>query len=156
LHATEMVGFLTGHPVPAKADPLHRVRGWTPIVRMFGEERQKLQPDGKPVFFITQHYGLTSILTFYLPEAKQALSTEPLVFHLRMAKPENQFYFWPGYQNRKGQNAVYIQETDTPSPPPKILTDDFESVKDLGMRDAYYNGEVYRRYQLYFCSGLKP
>jgi hypothetical protein len=155
LHGTEMLGAIAGRPVPAKADPLHRVRGWSRIARMFREERVRMQLEGQPVFFITQHYGLTSILTFYLPEAKTAISAEPLVYHLRMAKPGNQFYFWPGYQNRSGQNAIYIEENDSPSPAPLTLLQDFESIENLGMRDAYYNGQVYRRYQLYFCRGLK-
>jgi len=72
-----------------------------------------------------------------------------------MTKPENQFYFWRGYEDRAGQNALYVEETDSPSPPPAALRREFESVTDLGMRDAFYNGEVYRRYQLYLCQGLK-
>jgi len=155
LHATEVIGFVVGRPIPAKADPLHRVRGWSRIARMLDGERQKLLSEGKPVFFITWHYGLTSILTFYLPEAKSAVNSQPLVYHLRTAKPTNQYYFWRGYADRRGQNALFVIETPTPVPPPAALTQDFESVTDLGMRDAYYNGDVYRRYQLYFCKNLK-
>ncbi len=155
LHATEMVGYIFGRPIPAKIDPLHRVRGWNRIARMLDAERKKLEVDGQPVFFLTEHYGLTSILTFYLPEAKEAVTKKPLVYHVRMTVPENQYYFWPGYADRKGQNALYIAETNVPLPPPPELTEDFASVADLGMRDAYYNGEVYRRYQLYFCKNLR-
>jgi 4-amino-4-deoxy-L-arabinose transferase-like glycosyltransferase len=155
LHATELLGYVAGRPIPAKVDPLHRVRGWTRIAAMFGAEREKLFREGNPVFFITQHYGLTSILTFYLPEAKRAVGAEPLVYHVRMSNPENQFYFWPGYENRKGQSAIFIQEINEPTAPPAALTNDFASVTDMGMRDAFYNGQVYRRYQLYLCRGLK-
>jgi len=155
LHATEVTRLIAGWSIPAKADPLHRVRGWGRIARMLDNERQKLMSEGKPVLFLTQHYGLTSILTFYLPEAKQAVRGVPLVYHVRMTTPENQYYFWPGYEGRTGQNALYIVETDVPLPPPATLTEDFASVTDLGMRDAYYNGEVYRRYQLYFCRNLR-
>ncbi len=155
LHGTELVTYVSGRPIPAKADPLHRVRGWGRITRMLDSERKKLQTNGRTVFFLTQHYGLTSILTFYLPDAKQAVTARPLVYHVRMTNPENQYYFWPGYEGREGQDALYVVESATPLPPPPVLAEDFASVTDLGMRDAYYNGEVYRRYQLYFCRGLR-
>jgi len=155
LHATELVGIVFGRPIPAIVDPLHRVRGWSRIAHMLDSERQKLLAEGKPVFFIAGHYDLTSILTFYLPEAKKAVNTEPLVYYIRTERPLNQYYFWPSYEHRIGQNALYVVETDVPRPAPIALTEDFESVTDLGMRDAYYNGEVFRRYQLYFCKNLR-
>ena len=131
------------------------MRGWSQIARMFGAEREKIGREGKPVFFITQHYGLTSILTFYLPEARQAVSTEPLVYHVRTQLPENQFYFWPSYEARQGQDAIYIEGNDCPLPAPAALVRDFRSVENLGMREAFYNGQVYRRYQLFLCRELK-
>jgi len=152
LHATEVIGFVIGRPIPSKLDPLHRVRGWRDIAQMFERERQQMAlAEGKPVFLIAQHYGLTSILTFYSPEAKRRILTEPLVYCINRGYPENQFYFWPGYEDRKGQDALYIQETEDDPPPPAELKEQFESVTDLGLRDAYYHGQVFRRYKVYLC-----
>jgi 4-amino-4-deoxy-L-arabinose transferase-like glycosyltransferase len=155
LHATELVQWVTGKPIPAKADPLHRVREWSRITQMIGAEREKLCANGKPVFIIAQHYGLASILSFYLPEAKSAVTGQPLVYCLRNDHPENQFYFWPGYEGRKGEDALYVEENDGPTPLPAVLRAAFTSVTDLGMRDARYHGQVFRRYQLYWCHDLK-
>jgi hypothetical protein len=155
LQATELVKVVFGKPIPAKLDPLHRVRNWSVIAGMIETERQKVLQEGKPVFLIAQHYGLTGILSFYIPEAKKSVQGEPLVYYQRLEQPRNQFYFWPSYQMRKGQNAIYVHETDMPSKIPSQLTNDFRSVTDLGMRDAYYAGQVFRRYQLYLCRDLR-
>ena len=122
---------------------------------MLGQERQKALKEGKPVFMIAQHYGLVSILSFYLPEAKKSVAAEPLVYYLRTDLPKNQFYFWPGYEMRKGQNAIYIEEAERPRPAPASLTNDFVEVVDWGMREATYNGQVFRKYQIYFCRELR-
>jgi hypothetical protein len=149
--ATELAKIVTGHALPAKMDPLHRVREWKTIATMIGRERDKALLEGKPVFLIAQHYGLTGILSFYLPEAKKSVAGEALVYYLKTDQPKNQFYFWPGYDMRKGQSAIYVEETTRPKPPPASLKRDFSDVVDWGMRDAYYNGQVFRRYQIYLC-----
>jgi 4-amino-4-deoxy-L-arabinose transferase-like glycosyltransferase len=154
LHGTEVLAMVIGRNIPPKLDPLHRVRGWKEIAAMLERERQQLVAQGKPVFLITQHYGLTSILSFYIPEAKKMVRTDPFVYYIRTERPRNQFYFWMGYQNRSGQNALYVREADRPAPPPAELLRDFDSVTDLGMRAAFYHGEPFRHFQLYFCRNL--
>jgi len=78
--------------------------------------------------------------------------------------PENQFCFWPGYQDRKGQNAIYVQELDFYPDPPMSLEDppipdsvvqEFDSVKDLGPVFVEYRGRPIRRIQLAECRGLR-
>ena len=73
--------------------------------------------------------------------------------------PVNQFYFWPGYQDRKGQNAIFIRElerdrTDDP-PVPQELQWQFESVTPMGVRNVLYHGRVLRPLQIYACRGLR-
>jgi hypothetical protein len=156
LHATEIVQAVSGKPLPTNMDPLHRVRGWKDIALMIDRERQQLLPEGTPAFLIADHYGLTSILTFYIPEAKKNVRDEPLVYYIRSEQPNNQFYYWPGYENRKGHNAIYVREKPPIAlPPPPVLVRDFRSVTELGMRTAYYNGQPFREYQLYLCRDLR-
>ena len=156
LHATEIAQVVTGQPLRVDLDPLHRVRGWKDIATMIEGEREKLLQEGKPAFLIADHYGLTSILTFYIPEAKKKVRDEPLVYYLRSDEPKNQFYYWPGYEMRKGQNAIYVREKPPIAlPPPSQLVRDFASVTELGMRTAYYHGQPFREYQLYLCRGLR-
>jgi hypothetical protein len=73
--------------------------------------------------------------------------------------PSSQFYFWPGYTNRVGQNAIYVAELDrdrTFDPPiPADLEQQFESVTLLGVRDVLYFGRVIRPLQIFACRGLR-
>jgi membrane-associated phospholipid phosphatase len=158
-HNTDLLQKATGWRLPVNQDPLHRVREWSEVARVAGEARRDLLADGKPTFIIASHYGLAGEISFYLPEAKATVTKEPLVFCQTSGPPSNQFYFWPGYKDRKGQNAIYVRELDrdrTSDPPvPPELEQEFESVTLLGVRDVLYHGQVLRPLQLYACRGLR-
>jgi len=182
-HDTNLVSKLVHRTLPPKLDVLHRVRGWQNMAETLGNERRKLETkDGKPVFIIGDHYGITSLATFYLPEARERArkGEEAIVYFESSDTPQNQFYFWPDYKNRKGQNAIYFCEVDSQSfqkgwfvkwvkgetdlyapdtapsdPPPSRLLAEFESVKDLGIRKVVYRGRTMRRIQLFECHNLK-
>ena len=50
----------------------------------------------------------TSLINFYLPEARTNVIRNPLVYCLSSEGPANQYHYWPGYQDsRKGQNALF-------------------------------------------------
>ncbi len=164
MHDTNLIARIAGRPLPAKLDPLRRVKAWPDTVAVVESARQKLLAEGKPVFIIGSHYGITSEITFYLPEAKAGVPDHPLAYFQTVKVPENQFCFWPGYQDRKGQNAIYVQELDFyPDPPrsleappiPEGLAQEFESVKDLGAVMVQYRGRPIRRIQLAECRGLR-
>jgi membrane-associated phospholipid phosphatase len=159
-HNTNVFAKVAGHYLPVKLDPLHRAREWDTTARVADQARQQLLTDGKPVFIITDHYGLAGQISFYLQEARTNVQSNPLVYCRSTAYPENQFYFLPGYASRKGQNAIYVLELnrDNPEPqasPPRLLTE-FESVTSLGVTNVLYHGEyLLRPLQLYACRGLK-
>ncbi|MSU63099.1 MAG: phosphatase PAP2 family protein [Pedosphaera sp.] len=156
LHDTGLVSKVLGFPLPARINPLNRVHGWNETARVVGEARTKLEAGGKAAFVIGGHYGITGQLSFYMPEAKaQVTSREPLVYYQSSAGPDNQFYFWPGYQHRKGQNAIYVRTGKSPEPAPERLTKEFESVTDLGLNDILDRNQVVRRIQLFECRGLR-
>jgi membrane-associated phospholipid phosphatase len=158
-HDTDLVKTLTGWRLPVNLDPLSRVRTWSEVARVVGDARQELLAEGKPVFIIADHYGLVGQISFYLPEARAAVRTEPLVFYQTSPRPRNQFYYWPGYTGRKGQNAIFVHEADLDkrktSPPPKHLEEAFESVTELGVREVLYHGRPLRPLQLLACRGLR-
>jgi hypothetical protein len=138
---------------------LHRIREWSEVARVAGEARQELLAEGKPVFIIADHYGLVGVISFYLPEAQAAVTKEPLVFFQTSPTPVNQLCYWPGYKDRKGQNAIFIREldrdrTDDPPMPPE-LREEFESVTPLGVRNVLYHDRVLRPLQIYACRGLR-
>jgi hypothetical protein len=158
-HDTNLLTKATGLRLPVNQDPLHRVREWSEVARVAGEARRDLLAEGKPTFIIVSGYGLTGEISFYLPEAKAAVTTEPLVFCQTNGPPSNQFYFWPSYKDRRGQNAVFVRELDRdrtfdPEVPPE-LEKEFESVTSLGVRDVLYHGRVIRPLQFYACRGLR-
>jgi membrane-associated phospholipid phosphatase len=158
-HDTDLIHKLTGLRLPVNQDPLHRVRGWSDVARVAGDARQELLAEGKPVFIIADTYQTVGVISFYLPEAQAAVTTEPLVFFQTSPIPVNQLSFWPGYKDRKGQNAIFIRELDrdrTDDPPmPPALQQEFESVTALGVRNVLYHDRVLRPLQIYACRGLR-
>lgn len=182
LHKSELVGKITGLYLPPEADPLRRVQAWPDTANAVSEAQKSLQTEGRPVFVITDHYGMAGQFSFYMPEAKGAVRKNPIVYCLSTPRPESQFYFWPDYRGRRtGQNAVFVAELDplrlergwfvdwlrgkpvsrANAPPqnispPQRLREQFESVEDLGMREIkYHNRGVYRRVWLFACRNLK-
>jgi 4-amino-4-deoxy-L-arabinose transferase-like glycosyltransferase/membrane-associated phospholipid phosphatase len=157
LHETDLTKKIAGVRLSPKIDPLRRVRGWTQMARIVTRERGKLAEEGKPVFVIGGHYGTTSLLSFYMPEAKAVVSSDnPLVYYRYMARPQNQFYFWPSYVGvRRGQNAIYVQEKDKPSPAPPDIVKQFASVTQVGNFPVIHHTRVLHHVQVFACRDLQ-
>jgi len=152
--------LLTEPFLPVHLDPLHRVRDWDATARAVDQVRQELLNEGKLVFIITDHYGLAGQISFYLPEAKAHVRDQPLVYFRSSPVPVNQFFFWPGYRSRKGENAIFVRElsraNSNPPPPPQQLFAEFESVTDLGVRNVLYHDRfLLRPLQFFACRGLR-
>jgi 4-amino-4-deoxy-L-arabinose transferase-like glycosyltransferase/membrane-associated phospholipid phosphatase len=182
MYDSNLVGKITGQLLPAEKDPSRRVRAWKQTATLVGEAREKLAAEGKPAFIIADNYGLTGLLSFYLPEGKPALQSQPLVYSVDSDQPANQFYFWPDYDyraHRQGQNAIYVDEMDnyplesgwvwkwlahepvnyaqipTPDTAPARLAEEFESITDLGEHEIQIRNRVIRRVHLWACYNLK-
>ncbi|MBN2506583.1 MAG: glycosyltransferase family 39 protein [Verrucomicrobia bacterium] len=181
MHETRLVGRIVGRNLPPEMDPLRRVRAWRETAVVVDAARRRLEADGKPAFVIADHYGMTALLTLYLPAAKAALNTEPLVYARSALHPENQFHFWPGYRGRRtGQNAVYVAELSPDALEPgwirswlqglpiaraarqravpgisALVAGEFASVRDLGVHEVPWRGSILRRVRLYECRHLQ-
>jgi hypothetical protein len=182
MHNTDLIGLLVGRPLPGDVDPLRRVRGYKETTAYVEQARESLAREGKPVFILCDHYGITGLFSFYLPEARRALGTKPLVYEKSSPDPDDQLYFWPEYRYadyRKGQNAIYVVEPGScrlepawpwkwltgqeiafasvppPVPTPPILAEQFESTKDLGIHEIKIHGRVFKRVQLFECRNLR-
>lgn len=154
----ELTRKLAGYTLPPRQDPLRRVQGWRAVAAAVETQRQKLAAEGRPVFTICDHYGLTSLITFYVPEARRSLADRPLVCYQTTPQPENQFFFWPEYryrEARKGENAIYVMENNAPLSAPKEIMAEFESVTDLGLFPLEQDGRVTRCLQLMACRNLR-
>jgi 4-amino-4-deoxy-L-arabinose transferase-like glycosyltransferase/membrane-associated phospholipid phosphatase len=182
MHDSNLLTKILHRQLPPDLDPLRRVLGWKELAQIAGRERQWLETRaGKPAFIIGEHYGFTSQITFYLPEAASRVSGDPLVFFYASREPLNQFYFWPNYLGHSGQNAIFVREVERAklgpgwfskwwyhqndlylpaakgsSTVPPELREQFESITDLGVRDVVYEGTgVLRRVQIFSCQNLK-
>ena len=182
LHEPRLVGKIVGQQLPPDKDPLRRVRAWKATAGVVETARQKLAADGKPVFVIVHHYGITGLLSFYMPGAVPRPGSTPLVYSIIEPTPQNQFYFWPEYRYkdlRKGDNAIFVVEMDLPQTPmgdwlksiytgvppvppaPKpqgivgFPPGKFDSIKDLGVFPVIYQGRIYRWLELFECRGLR-
>jgi len=183
LFQSNLVGKVAGQLLPGEIDPLRRVRAWKQTTALVENARESLEAEGKPAFIIADHYGITGLFTFYLPQAKAALQSKPLVYCADSDEPKNQFYFWPDYDyraQRQGQNAIYVSELDpyplepgwlwkwlthqtvgyagSPAPPfpmPLRMLQEFESATDLGEFEIKIGDRVFRRVHLWACYNLK-
>lgn len=156
LHETKWVAVVAGRPLPAKLDPLRRVRQWSNTAQVVEAEREKLaRSDGKPVFIIADHYGLTGELSFYLPGHRARTKDDPSVYYQTMPHPVNQFWFYQGYRDRVGQNALYVVENRTAIAAPENIVAEFNSVTDLGVHDIKDGDRVMHRVQIFVCRGLR-
>ncbi|MDB4459284.1 hypothetical protein N9059_01805, partial [bacterium] len=148
---------ISGHYLPAKIDPLRRVRGWQPVVDAAEAARVDLKKrTEKDVFLIGGHYGVTGVMSFYLPEAREAVSSaQPLVYFQHTGHLDNQFSFWPSYTNRVGQSAIWVRRVKSPMAPPLKMLEQFEAVVDLGITTNYYRGRPFHLIQLFECLRLR-
>ncbi len=160
LHDTNLVQKASGHYLPAKVDPLRRVRAWRSTANIVEAERSRFESEsGKPTFIIGGHYGISGLLTFYIDEARRDPKDEPLVYYQSAETPKNQFYFWPTYRTNSamaGMNAIYARKIPVDEPAPERLLGEFESVTSLGLTNVLYRGREFRTIQLFECRGLKP
>lgn len=156
LHETRLISKIAGRPLPEGLDPLARVRGSRELAALVDQERRELAREGKPVIVVGGHYGITSLITFYTPSERSRAGVAPDVFYPVGDFPVNQFFFWPGYKDKTGVNAIFVQKGDTPEPPPEIISSQFESVTDLGVRTVMVRGQAVKRFQLFACRGLRP
>lgn len=148
VHDTDITKKLIGHYLPVHLDPLRRVRAWSATAAEVSQARGELSAEGKEVFVIGAHYGITGEMSFYLREAP--------VYYRSAPHPHNQYYFWPGYRKqRRGENAIYVHEAQRERPPPKEVLEEFESVTSLGLRTIMYRGREFRRIELFACRNLK-
>lgn len=87
-----------GVPLPYKMDPSARLRGWrstTEIVEKFRREYET--KIGEPVFLIGNKYQTSAILAFYMKDRRVEGPGHPPVYIPESQDIENQFSFWPRY-----------------------------------------------------------
>lgn len=157
VHETNLVGKLAGRLLPAKLEPLKRVRGYRDLASQVAAARTNLMAEGKPVFVIADHYGRAGLLSFYMPGGPESLPEAPFVYEVRRTPVRSQFGFWPGYEGRKGENALYVREKSRQGadPLPVEITGAFERVEALAPIVVTHRDRVFHEYEVYACRGKR-
>ncbi len=165
IHDTQLVKKITGIALPTKIDALNRARGWPQLAQHVETEIKKVREEGKNVFVLGDHYGTTSLLNFYITEAREGVPDERLVFFPWTDHAENQYFFWATYTNRIGNDAILVRQAKKlkEADPEAVLqkadfevSRQFESVESLGLRSLSHDGLVIRQFELYRCKNLLP
>lgn len=180
MYDSDLIGKLIAK-LPGDVDPSHRVRGWREASQEVEKERRQFDPDS---FVIADRYSTTGLFSFYSAAARNAaVSSKPLVYCLDADQPVNQFYFWPEYHyvdTRHGENAIFVRQLDPYkiesgwiwkwlnheefdyanipplTTPPVSITEDFESVTNLGRFEIKLrDGRVFQRIEIFGCYHLK-
>lgn len=157
VHETEWVAKVTGTPLPVSAEPLKRVRGHREFALEVAAARTRLMQGDRPLFVIADHYGRAGLLSFYMPGGPESLPDAPFIYTLRTGRIASQFDVWPGYESRKGQDALFVRRKpkDPSEPLPPALMEQFESVERVGEVASGHKGRVFHRHELFVCRRLR-
>ena len=167
-----------GIPTPFWRDQFPLRHGWKTTARIVGEARSRQERALRhPVFLIADTAGTASELAFYLPDKRSEGPGHPPVYIPESQNIENQFAFWPRYDEfvvpagkpgepppttaeeesaRAGVNpflgrdALYITDRageDAPS----SLRNGFERAELMGVYEIRHRGEPLRSIRVFAC-----
>jgi len=98
--------------LPKKLDPSIRLVGWKEL----GKEASVLYKDMSakgPVFVFSDRYQVASELAFYMKD-------KPITYCVNLGRRMNQYDLWPGFENLKGQNAIFVRQRKRTKVPEKV------------------------------------
>ncbi len=155
-------------------DPSGRLRGWQTIAREVQEVREQVESDlGDEVFLIGNNYGMAAALSFYLPERRVEGPGHPPVYIPESQNIENQFSFWPRYDEflldgqpvvqdeyfteQQGSNpfmnrtALYITDEIDRQAPPASIREGFEDYERIALIEITRRGHNVRTVLIFAC-----
>ncbi len=158
-----------------------RLRGWKTSAAAVAEIVNGTRENfgGEPVFLIANRYQTAAALAYYLPESVEPIQPNPRypkIHTMESAAFENQFSFWPGYEQveeRKevtlgtgdtisveqspfiGKNALYISDDLKRLSPPLTIQETFRQWHPVAVIDIRRGGEFVRRLKFFSCEGYK-
>ncbi|MEM6821704.1 MAG: glycosyltransferase family 39 protein [Verrucomicrobiota bacterium] len=122
-------------------DPLDRVRG----NRQLAETVVTIQQEQGATFLVARRYQTASLISFYHPD-------RPQVFLPKSDRIENQFSFWPGYDElmKHEHSALFICRGE--EGPRQSLVDEFADVRLIKEFHTTFQGRMIHLYRIYLCS----
>jgi 4-amino-4-deoxy-L-arabinose transferase-like glycosyltransferase len=90
-------------PLPERMNPMLRLSGWDDLGQTVDRMRQTEFDDPSRVFLLSDYYGITSGLSFYVPGQDRA-------YNVNVGRRMTQYDLWPGPQERKGWDAIFVRK----------------------------------------------
>ncbi len=130
-------------PLPDAVNPLHRVKGWTDLGSKVHELQQTEFEDPSKVFIFSDLYDMTAALAFYVPG-------QPRTYCAWLDRRMNQYDMWPGPQDKKGWNAIYVAKRfhDIPE---KGVDKMFKHVSPPIKYQTTFKGSPARKFTIFLC-----
>lgn len=164
----------TGIWWPYERDPSARMRGWRNAAAEVERVRAKYEEaSGEPVFLIANEHEVAASLDFYMKDKRPAGPGHPPVYIPAQPYFEDQFSFWPrydqlidlpagfqredtiyteeqGYNPFKGHTALYITDRAEEHAPSSIKQG-FERWEMVACIDQRRNGQQLRQLRVFVC-----
>jgi 4-amino-4-deoxy-L-arabinose transferase-like glycosyltransferase len=103
---------MVGIPFPYSVDPTSRWRGWKTAAEQIEKFRRKFEAKlGSKVFLIGDTYRTSSALSFYLEDKRAEGPGHPPVYIPESQDIQNQFSFWPRYDEFVEADASSKKDT---------------------------------------------
>jgi undecaprenyl-diphosphatase len=131
--------------LPAKMDPVLRLRGWSDLgadVSRTGEQMSRTNP----VFIFSDSYQVSSELAFYV-------KGHPTTYCINLDRRMNQYDLWPGFSNLVHYSAIFVRMGDTPAP--EKVTAAFRKVEKKVLTAYTKNHLKIRDYSIFLCDDFR-
>ena len=162
-----------------RRDPSNRLRGWSSTTSALENLRTDLETkNGQPLFLIADERDRAAEIAFYLRDKRTEGPGHPPVYIIESQDLENQFSFWPRYDEfveqpslpaaspnevyteENGVNlfvdrsALYIQEGPRQRAPHNIRAG-FQSVERIATIESRRFGTGVRTWQIFLCHNYR-
>jgi hypothetical protein len=167
-----------GIPLPYRADPSARLRGWRMVGQAVDQFRLEFERTlGNRAFLIANSYGTAASIAFYLSDKRVEGPGHPAVYMPESQDIQNQFSLWPRYDQfvaappdqppkeeyfteQKGVNpfigrsALYIT-TSGDETAPSNLENAFERVEMIALLKFTRHGLPLREIRIFACQNYR-
>jgi 4-amino-4-deoxy-L-arabinose transferase-like glycosyltransferase len=171
-------------PLSYDMDPASRLRGWQTGARAVQDFRHEFEQEtGKPAFLIGNKYQMAASLAFYMTDHRVALPGHPAVYIPESQMIENQFSFWPRYDEFEsppagappsttdayyteeqgtsafeGGNALYVTDESRSGSerPPSAIEHGFDHFELVRLFRIERRGQPLRELRVYACYNYRP
>lgn len=125
-------------------NPILHLKGWEDLGREVAELRGSRFADPDKVFLFGSNYDITAALGFNVPGQERA-------YCVNTGRRLNQYDLWPGPQDKKGWDAIYVRQKFK-GPPEAQVVPLFDKIEKIHYQ-SIHDGRPARRFTIYLCYG---